>query len=174
VFKREEKNAILEEFRCKFARARGAFVTGYRGIKANEMTELRRELRSAGVELRILRNTLLRLAAKDTPCAALSRYFDGPTAVALSYEDPVSTAKALIRFAKDQPLLTIRSGVLGGKLLEPAEIETLAQLPGRKELIAKLAGLMRNIPGSLGATLGGIQRRFIYALGAVGEAKGKQ
>ena len=171
MLEREKKARLVKEYREKFGRAEALFLAGYQGIKANEMTELRRTLRDAGVEFRILKNTVARLAVKDTPGEVLSGHFKGPVAVALSYRDSNLAANKLTRFASGLPNFKIRAGMLGGKLLRFEDIENLSKLPAREVMIAMLIGIIKNQPASFVVVLGGVLRKFVYALAAVKSAK---
>ncbi len=170
---REDKKTLVKELHEKFGRAGAAFLADYQGIASNDMNELRRILRESDVEFRIIKNTLARRAVKETPYEVLEGHFEGPLAIALSYDDAALAAKRLLQFAKDQPNLKIWLGALGGKILDPAEIKGLAELPSREELLAKLLGVLSNVPGSLVGVLAGVPRKLLYALNAVGDAKQK-
>lgn len=168
---REVKSAQIEEYNEKFSKAGAVFITGYSGIEVPGMTELRKSLRESDVELRILRNTLAKRAVKGTPYESLAEHFKGPIAVALSYGDAAAAAKALTEFAKEEPKFEIITGALGEKSLTVDEIKALADLPSRDELIAKLLGVMKNIPGSLVGVLSGVPRKFVYVLRAIEQSK---
>jgi large subunit ribosomal protein L10 len=168
---REEKKALVKGFRDRFERAEAAFLTGYSGINVEGMTKLRRTLRDSSAELKIVKNTLARLAVKDTHAEHFTEYLKGPTAIAFSFKDAALTAKTLTGFAKEEPNLDIRIGTLGGKILELAEIKTLASLPSRDALLAKLLGVLTNVPAGLVGVLSGVPRKLLYALNAVGKEK---
>ena len=168
---KDDKKAQVEEFHDKFSRAEAAFLADFSGISVEEMTQLRRSLRDASVEFKILRNTLAKRALEGTPYAQLGSHFTGPTAVALSFSDAATAAKALVQFAKDQPKLEIKVGALGEKLLELSAVKGLAELPTRDELLAKLLGVFSNVPGGLVGVLAGVPRKFVYALGAIQRTK---
>ena len=170
---REQKKAHIDEFNEKFSRAEAMFVTNYRGVDSNDMTELRKSLREAGVEYKIMKNTLARLAVKETPYEGLADSFTGTTAVAISYKDCTLAAKSLVAFIKEQPKLEIKTAAIGSKVLAFADVENLAKLPGREELLGKLLGGLNAIPGSLVCTLAAVPRKLLYCLNAVKEAKEK-
>lgn len=173
AMKREEKAKLVGEYREKLMRASATFLADYRGTKANDINEVRRALREAGVELRVLKNTLARLAVKDTPAEALSGEFTGPVALVLSYNDPAIAAKRLTQFSDDLPCFTLRMATLGNRVLKKEEIRGLAQLPPREVSVGKLLGIMKNVPASLVWVLSGVPRKLIYALNAVKTAKEK-
>ncbi|MBI5559970.1 MAG: 50S ribosomal protein L10 [Deltaproteobacteria bacterium] len=173
MMRKEEKAKLVNEYREKFRKANAAFITGYQGIKVNDITDLRRTLRDAGVEFKVMKNTLATLAVKDTPAEALSKEFAGPVAVALSYGDASVAAKKLAKFEEDLPGFNLRTAVLGGTVLKVSDIRGLAKLPPRDVLAAKLLGVMKNVPRSLIAVLSGVPKKFVYALNAVKGAKEK-
>ena len=168
---RARKSEIVGELREKFTRARAAFIAHYSGIKVEEMTRLRKSLREASVEFKVVRNTLARLALEETRLKPLSEHFRGPVAVALSYRDAVLAAKALTEFAKDQPNFKLKVGALGEKVIGLDEIKALAELPPREVLLGKLLGLLKGVPGGFVGVLSGVPRKFLYALSAIQEAK---
>ena len=114
---RDEKVSKVSELNETFSKAKFAVVTDYRGLKVTELEELRRELKKSDAQIRVAKNSLLKLAVKDTDYEILSEYFTGTTAVAVSFEDPVASAKALSGFAKDYEALSIRSAALDGSVL---------------------------------------------------------
>ncbi len=168
---RELKSIQVKDFHEKFSSAEAAFLAGYSGIKVEGMTEIRRSLREASVEFKILRNTLAKRAIKDTPYESLDEHFNGPIAVALTSKDVAAAAKALIKFAKEEPNFEIKVGALDGKILTVDEIKGLAELPSREELIAKLLGVLKNVPGGFVGVLSGVPRKFVLALSAIQREK---
>ena len=140
--KRETKHVQVAEMHEKLKLAKAVFLADFRGMSVEKATTLRNELRAASVEYKVFKNTLLDLAAKETDVACLSPYLAGPTAVAISYDDPVGAAKVLSKFAKDpQGAFALKAGMLSGKLLDVAQIQALADLPSREVLHRQDAGL---------------------------------
>ncbi len=170
---KNDKKELVKGFRERFEKASAAFIAEYRGIKAGEMTELRRKLRDSSVEFKIVRNTLARLAVRDTDVDFLAEHFNGPVAIAFSYSDPALAAKTLVGFAKEQPALKLRLGAMGGRLIKEADIKALAELPPRDVLLSKLVGSLKSPPTGLVGVLSGIPRKLLYALNAIKEAKEK-
>ncbi|MDH4227793.1 MAG: 50S ribosomal protein L10 [Deltaproteobacteria bacterium] len=168
---REEKKATVAEFHEKFAKAQAAFVASYQGIKVEQITTLRSSLRKAGVELKVLRNTLARLAVKGTPYEGLSGHFKGPMAVAISYKDAAAAAKALTEFIKDQPVFALKGGALGTKMLTVAEVKVLSELPSKEQMLAIFLGGLKSVPTGLAVALSGVPRKLLYALNAVKSSK---
>ncbi|OGP07087.1 MAG: 50S ribosomal protein L10, partial [Deltaproteobacteria bacterium GWA2_42_85] len=118
-------------------------------------------------EFKVVKNTLAKIAIKEAGAESLKDYFDGTTAVAMSYADPVAAAKILTQFAKDEPNLKIRVGLLGGKLLNLNEIKALSELPSREVLLGKLVGMLRAVPTNLVGVLSGVPRQLVYTLVAI-------
>ena len=135
------------------------------------MNELRRKLRAAGVEYKVVKNTLLTRASEETDVARIQDSFKGPSAVALSYEDPVAPAKVLTEFAKAHEKPEIKMGVLDGKLLDVAGIKALSALPSREVLLAQLLSAMNGIPTSFVRVLNGILVQFMNVLRAIEQQK---
>ncbi len=171
LIRKSDKEKLVGEFSEKFAKAEAAFIADYQGISVEQITVLRDSLRTAGVEFRVLRNTLAKLAIKSTPYEALGEHMNGPMAVALSYTDAAAAAKALTTFAKEHPAFEIKIAAIGEKILSLDEVKQLSDLPSREELLAKLLGGLNNIPGGLVMVLAGVQRKLLYALNAVKSAK---
>ena len=115
---KQSKQDLVAELAARLKVTKAAFLADYRGLNVEKATELRRKLRAAGVEYRVVKNTLLRLAAKGTPAACLDAELKGPTAVALVTGDPVAPAKALVEFAKANQAFELKAGMLDGKLLQ--------------------------------------------------------
>ena len=132
--------------REKLGRATCVYLADYRGIDVQSVNRLRRRIRKEGegdYEYRVAKNSVVRRAVTDTPAAELAGQFEGPTAVAISYGDPVGLAKILVDFAKEHEVFELRAGVLEGRAIEATEIGTLATLPSLNELRATLIGLVQ-------------------------------
>jgi large subunit ribosomal protein L10 len=141
--KKEEKTAVVAELAESLGRASIAVVSEYRGIKAGESDELRRRLRAAQGEFRVAKNTLVRLAIKDTKFAALEPSLGGSVGLLFSYADPVELAKTITSLRELGDRFRVRGGVLEGKPLTAQEITALATLPPREVLFAQLLGLLQ-------------------------------
>ncbi len=136
------KVAAVAEIADRFRTSQAAVITEYRGLTVSQLTELRRSLGS-GTNYTIAKNTLVRRAAADAGVEGLDELFLGPTAIAFVTGEPVDAAKALRDFAKANPLLVIKGGLLDGNAVGPAEVNRLADLESRDVLLAKLAGAMK-------------------------------
>jgi large subunit ribosomal protein L10 len=160
---RDNKQELVTEMHERLGRAKAVFLADFRGMDVGKATTLRNELRSASVEYKVFKNTLLERASQGTDMECLSPYLTGPTAIAISYDDPVSAAKVLSKFAKDpQGKFVLKVGVLSGKLLDVKQIQALAELPSREVLLAKMLGSMQapatNFVGVLAALPGSLVR----------------
>ncbi|SET06901.1 50S ribosomal protein L10 [Anaerobranca gottschalkii] len=168
---REEKALVVAELKEKFSSAQAAVITDYRGLDVARVTKLRAKLREAGVEYKVIKNTLAKLAIQDTELSELQEHLQGPTAVAFSYNDPVAAAKIISEFAKDNKELEIKAGVLEGKVIDLAGVKALADLPSREVLIAQvLAGLQAPIAGFVNVMQGNV-RNLVYVLEAIRKQK---
>lgn len=164
---RPEKVAVVDEVREHFEGADAAILTEYRGLKVKELAELRRSLRQGGGEYKIYKNTLVTLAAKAKGLDELEPMLTGPTAIAFVKGDAAAVAKSLRDYSKTNPLLVIKGGVLGEKIIDAKETNALADLPSREQLLAQLAGALaaplRNFAGLLQA----LPRDLAYGLVAL-------
>ena len=133
-----DKAAELEALASAFRGSDSAIVVDYKGLNVPQVTELRRQLRTAKASYRVVKNTLARRALKGTSFAPLEKHFVGTTAVAYTKTDPVVLAKTLTTFIKTAPALSIKAAVVQGRAIQPAEVSDLAALPGKPELLAKL------------------------------------
>ncbi|TYP58730.1 50S ribosomal protein L10 [Thermosediminibacter litoriperuensis] len=167
---REEKQQLVAELKDKFSRARAAILTDYKGLNVGEITELRRKLREQGVEYKVVKNTLTKLAIKDFDYN-LDEYLEGPTAVAFGFSDPVAPAKVLVDFAKDHKQLEIKAGVVEGRVADKAMVEQLAKLPPKEELIAKTVGAIQSPLFGIVWVLQGPIRDLVYTLQAIQDKK---
>jgi large subunit ribosomal protein L10 len=140
---RAEKEQELQDLAAAFKSADTAIVVDYRGLNVPQVTELRRQLRGARAQYRVVKNTLARRAMKGTAFESLEAQFEGTTAVAYTSEDAVALAKALTTFMKGVPTLAVKGAVVQGRAIKPAEVTDLANLPGKPELYAKLLFLLQ-------------------------------
>ena len=170
--KRAKKKQLVEGLHEKLSRAKALILTDFRGLNTSAMNELRNQLREASVEYRVVKNTLMSRASDGTDMAILKDYFSGPSAAALSYDDPVVPAKVLSRFGEEYAALKIRAGVVDGKVVDADAIERLSKLPSREGLLAQLLSVLNGPARSLLTVLNGVPRNFVAVLRAIGEKKG--
>jgi large subunit ribosomal protein L10 len=169
---RPEKVAVVTEVRERLDSASAAFLTEYRGLKVKELAGLRRSVREAGGEYKIFKNTLARFAARDAGLLELEALLEGPTAIAFVEGDAVSVAKALRDFARTNPALVVKGGVLGTKVLTARDATALADLPSREVLLARFAGAMAAPMVQFAGLLQALPRNFAYGLKALIDQKG--
>lgn len=169
---KENKKQVVAELHEKLARAKAVFLADFRGLTVEQATQLRNELRKSDIEYKVVKNTLLELASRDTDKTSMSEHFAGPTAIALSYTDPVAAAKVLSKFAKDQnAVFKLKGGVLTGKAMSVADIQSLADLPSREVLIAKMLGSMQAPSSNFVRVLAAVPGGFVRVLDAIREKK---
>jgi len=166
----DEKKAVVAEVAEKLTGAQAAMLAEYRGLSVAQMTALRRKAHDGEVYLRVVKNTLARRAVEGTSFECLKDQMVGPLAFAVS-ADPVAVAKMLSEFAKDNELLKIKAGAMSGKLMSLAQIQALAVLPGREQLLAQLLGTMQAPVQKFVQTLNEVPAKFVRALAAVRDAK---
>jgi large subunit ribosomal protein L10 len=168
---KDEKKAIVESMKERLDRASILVLTDYKGMDVSKMTELRHKLYEADIEYKIVKNTLLRRAVKGTEFEVLTDHFKGPSAIALSFDDPVPPAKILTEFSKDNDKFDVKVGALGGKLLSTDDLKALSDLPSKEVLLAKLLSVMNAVPTSLVQALADAPRRLLNVLNAVKDQK---
>lgn len=173
---RPEKVAIVEEVRQKLEAADAVILTEYRGLKVGELEKVRTGMRAGGGEFKIYKNTLVRIAARELGLD-LDELLTGPTAIAFvttnedgTGGDIAAVAKSLKEFAKDQPLLTIKGGVLGENVLDAKGALALADLPTAKEIYARLAGAINGQARALASVISGVHRSLGYVFQAAIDA----
>lgn len=167
----EQKKAQVVEIAQKLEQAAAGIFVDYRGLTVEQDTKLRNELREAGVEYKVVKNTLVKFAAEQQGLNELDPFLSGPTSMALSYTDPVAPAKVLSKFAKENEVFEIKTGFVDGKVIGLDEIKALAELPSREVLVAKaLGGLNAPISG-FANVLNANLRGLAIVLNAIAEQK---
>lgn len=168
---RNQKKAFVAELRERLEKAEGTFLVDYKGLNVEDINTLRRDLREVDAEFQVVKNRLLKLAGRDTATGLLEEHMLGPSAIALSYEDVVSSAKALVGFAKNHKKMEIKCGQISGRVLDPEAIKRLAELPDKDVLLAQVLSAMQAVPASLVRVLNGVMTSLVYALKAIEEQK---
>ncbi|MDD5723573.1 MAG: 50S ribosomal protein L10 [Syntrophales bacterium] len=160
------KEHIVAELHEKLKDVKLAVLAGYSGIKVKDITGLRNDLRKAESELKVVKNSLLSIALKDTEFLPLDDHLKGPRALMMNFGDVVGPTKILVEFAKKNAKLEIEAGVLDGKLLSREQIRALAELPSREILLGKLLSVMVGVQTQLVTVLSAVPRGFVQVLEA--------
>ena len=168
---REEKAQIIETLHEKANKANIALVTDFRGLDVEKMEELRGKLREQNIDFQVVKNTLAKIALKDSPHEVMTDQFKECCAVAFGYDDPVVAAKVLTEFAKKNKTFQIKFGSYEGEVLDEEKINNLSQLPGRDELIAQLLSTFNAVPSNFVGLFGNLLRNLLYALNGIKEQK---
>jgi large subunit ribosomal protein L10 len=171
---RTEKEKVIAELHAKMAKARAAIVAEPRGLDVETVTALRKKLRDAKVEYRVVKNTLAARAAKGTPVEVVADRFVGPTALVMSYDDVVAPAKLLTEFMKDRENFVIRGAVVEGVLVDAKGVLALAKLPSLNELRAQILGMLAQPATKLARVIGIPAQQLARVLGARKEQLEKQ
>jgi len=167
--KQKDLEALTEQFR----NAKAAMVVGFNGMTVPKDQELRNQLREAGVNYSVVKNTLARKAAEGTPLEQATDQFKGVTAVALSGQDPVSLSKAISKFTKANPdIFKFKVGIVEGKVVELRDVEAIASLPSKEELLGKVLFLLNAQAQRLATVLSAVPRNLAIVVKQIGDQKG--
>jgi len=167
----EKKQQIADDLRDRFSKSAIIVVTDYKGLDVAAISDLRRKLRAEEIEYQVVKNTLLVRASEDNDVALIKDHFKGPSAIAISYDDPVAPAKVLSQFAKDNDKLEIKVGVMNGQVLDANAIKALAKLPSREVLLGQFLSVLNEVPTSFVRTIAEIPRSFVNVLAAIKDQK---
>ena len=166
-----EKKEIVADLHEKFSRSKIVIVTDYKGLDVTTINDLRRKLRELEVEYKVVKNSLIIRASEETDVALIKDSFKGPSAIALSYDDPVAPAKVLTKFADEHDKLEIKTGVMDGKVLDLSAIQSLSALPSRDVLLGKLLSVAYGVPTGFVRTISAIPAQFLNVLQVIKEQK---
>ncbi len=156
---RKEKGQLVSDFGERLKGFQAVVLTNYRGLNVEQLSHLRQRLRQEKISYHVIKNTLMRLASKGTDLEKLDDYFEGPTAMAISYGDPVLLVKILSEFIKTQPSLEIKIGLIQGRVTSPEQVKALATLPSREVLFGQVLGGIQGTATQLAAVIhNGIQQ----------------
>lgn len=163
---RTEKEQFVADLRADLLEAKSVILASHVGIEVNDVNRLRSEFRKKGVTYRVVKNTLARLAIRDTEMEALTTHFIGPIAIAYSKEDAVAPAKVMKDFAKEESKFEMRAGYLDGDVFDVAGVKRLADMPSKEELQGKFLGLLQAVPSKFVRTLNAAPQKFLMVLSA--------
>lgn len=164
---RREKEVFVADMKARLQRAKATFLVDYQGLHVEAMNRLRKELREIGTEFQVVKNRLMQLACQDTETESLKDHFEGPCALAISYDDIMAPAKLLVDFSKDNEKLDIKVGQMSGKRIDLDAIKRLSELPGRDELLSQMLSAMKEVPTSLVRALNGVLVNLLNVLKAI-------
>ena len=167
---RQDKAAVIAEVSEIVSKSSTMVIAEYRGLSVEAVTKLRAQARKEGVTLRVVKNTLVRRAVEGTEFAGLADQFVGPLVYAFS-ADPVAAAKVLVNFAKDNDKLVIKGGAMANQVMDLEAVKTLASMPSRDELLAKLMATMNEPIAKFVRTINEVPARFVRTVAAVRDAK---
>lgn len=168
---RAAKDQQIKEFNAAFKASSSVMVVEYKGLTVNEMEKLRKDVRDAQAELKVVKNTLLKIAAKDTDIEKIDELFEGPTAVAICESDATAVAKVFVDTIKEAPMLKVKGGFVDGSVMDANAISELSKLPSRPELIAEFMGLLKAPMSNVVGALSQMQTKLLYALEALKATK---
>ncbi|MDR3203400.1 MAG: 50S ribosomal protein L10 [Deltaproteobacteria bacterium] len=168
---RTQKENLVGELKETFDKAKAVFLADFKGLSMETMASLRRKLKQSDCQIKITKNTLIKLAAKDGAVAKLESLLIGNNALGFTEKDPTILAKVLWDFAKDNEKFVIKGGVLQDRKVDANQIKALAVLPSREVLLATLLGTMQAVPASLVRVLAAMPKKLLYALSAIRDAK---
>ncbi len=166
------KNTRVEEIKEHIAKAKVAIVSDCRGLTVSDITNLRRRLQKESGDYTVVKNTLAKIAIKDTRFEGLGQFLSGPSALALGFGDEVSPAKVILQYLKEAKKPNeIRGGVLDGKVITAEDVKTISNLPSKEELLAKILGGINTPAQGIASALNGVTRKLIYAMEEVRKQK---
>lgn len=168
---REQKEEVVAKLAARLSESQAIFLTGFKGLKVEEMRNLRRKVNESGGRYEVVKNTFLRLACPEDVLERVSDLIVDNNALGTTTGDPVPLAKALVDFAKKNDKLIIKGGILSDQALTYDQIKTLADMPSREVLLATLFGTMNAVPTGLVRVLSAVQTNFVYALAAIRDQK---
>jgi large subunit ribosomal protein L10 len=161
---RDEKKKSAEQLHQQLNKARGIIFSAFQGITVAQDFDLRRKVAGTGAQYKVVKNSLIERAAKGTPAEPIAQKLAGTTSVAMTVTDPVALAKALTEYAKENPILTFKSGVVEGRVVNLADFTALATLPSKEHLFSKVLFMFNSPSQRLATTLAGVARNLAYVI----------
>jgi large subunit ribosomal protein L10 len=169
---RPEKVTVVDEVRARLDASTAAILTEYRGMTVKDLSALRQGLAAVGAQMGIYKNTLVRIAAKDLSIEGLDELLTGPTAIVFVKDDAGAAAKALRDASRTNPLLVVKGGLLGDKVVDAEGAKALADLPSKEQLLSQIAGLFQAPMQQLASLLNNVQAQISWGLQALIDQKG--
>jgi len=164
---KKEKGILIEQMNDRLKRAQATFLVDYQGLDVETMNRVRGELRKVDVEFYVIKNRLLKLSSKETDTETIADQFAGPCALAITYDDIVAPAKALVDLEKDLKELDLKVGQMSGKMIDLDGIKKLAKLPGREQLLSQVLSAMQAVPTSFVRVTNGVLVNLMNVLKAI-------
>jgi large subunit ribosomal protein L10 len=167
-----QKEQIVSDLRGTIEGSKAAILTDYRGLSVADLTVLRKKLRAVDAEFHIVKNTLFKRASDGIyPQDGLAQFLEGPTAISFAKADPVVASKVLLEYIKDHKTMSVKAGVVEGRILSADQITALSKLPSKEVLISQMLGSLNSPISGLVGTLNGILSNFVFTLQAVADQK---
>ena len=166
----QAKAEKIDELKGRLVGVQAGVLTEYRGLTVQQLAELRKQLKVAAAEYRVVKNRLARIAMEGSPLAPLQKHLTGPIGLVIVRKDPVAVAKALTAFARTNPALSVKIGVIDGQLLEPKELRAVADMPSREALRSQIVGAVQGPLAQMVGLLTAPQRDLVYILAERGKA----
>jgi len=171
---KEQKEQDITALKQEFSNAGNALVVSFQGLTVGKDGELRRALEKAQLNYRVVKNTLGKIAVEGTPLEPLKEHFVGMTAIAYSETDPVGLAKVLSKFAKENAQLKFKAGIVEGRIINIKDVDALAALPSKEELISKLMFLLNSPAQRIATAVNGVARNLVVVIKQIADQKGEQ
>jgi len=166
------KNDKIEDIKESISKAKVAIVSDYRGLSVADITNLRRKLQKEEGDYTVVKNTLAKIAIKDTQFEGLEEFLKGPSAIAFGFGDEIAPAKVILQYLKEAKKTNeVRGGVLDGKVISANDVKAISNLPSKQELIAKIMGSLNSPASGIANTLSAVQRKLVYAMEEVRKQK---
>ncbi|MBQ9068842.1 MAG: 50S ribosomal protein L10 [Eggerthellaceae bacterium] len=166
--KNQETVAKIKE---ELAATQAVWIVDYRGLTVKEIQELRRNVREAGASMKVYKNTLMHLALTESELPTMDDLLEGPSAFVFADSDPAAAAKVIKNFAKSNENLSIKGGMMEGEAYDAAQVEAIASLPSKEELMGQVAGMISGVARGLATTISGVPRGLAQSLSQVAEQK---